>query len=92
MLHAALAGHTPGSTVVSVPRVPSRAGRAAVVPAASVVVRKGEGPADQGGGPGRWLHCPGCQSRTWTPAGKHGSVLLLEAMDVHLAHVGGGVA
>lgn len=62
-----------------------------VPPAASVVVWKGVVPLAGGGeGPGEWLHCPACARSVSFPHGQHGRALLLEALDEHLGHAGGG--
>lgn len=48
------------------------------------------GPGGPSAAPGRYLWCPSCSDAgaapEWFPAGKHGAVLLLEALDEHLTH------
>lgn len=61
-----------------------------IVPCPSVVVWRAPGPASAGAGPGEWLHCAGCGASAWFPHGGHGQALLLEALDEHLGHRGGG--
>ena len=70
---------------------PERFRPVATPPATSVVVWKGVVPLAGGGeGPGEWLHCPACARSFSFPHGQHGRALLLEALDEHLGHTGGG--
>lgn len=61
-----------------------------VVPCPSVVMWRAPAPAASGGGPAEWLHCAACGQVVWFPHGGHGRALLVEALDEHLRHRGGG--
>ncbi|WP_431794719.1 hypothetical protein [Micrococcus luteus] len=61
-----------------------------VVPCPSVVMWRAPAPAASGGGPAEWLHCAACGQAEWFPHGGHGRALLVEALDEHLQHRGGG--